>query len=185
MIINQRELFTKTAKRFRGRNEGIAAVEFALIVPFLLVLFVGVSQIGQAVAVKRKVIITTHTITDLITQYTSLSSSNVDTMLAASSQVLAPYPSSNLTLTVSEISTDAYGNATVTWSRSLNGTPLVAGQVWILPSVIVQPNTSYIYGQAVYNYIPIMGYTLIKSLPLTDQLYMSPRLSGSITCSGC
>ncbi len=176
---------SKPIRRLFAHAQGVAGVEFALILPLMLVMFVGIAQLGQALAIKRKVTITTHTVTDLVTQYVSVASADVDSMLSASAEVLAPYAPANLVLTVSEISTDSKGNATVTWSRSLNGTALKAGIVWTLPAAIVQPNTSYIYGQTTYNFTPIMGYTLIKSIPLTDQLYMSPRLSASVPCTGC
>jgi Flp pilus assembly protein TadG len=168
--------------RHRG---GVAAVEFALILPIMIFLFVGIAQLSQAVAVKRKVAITTHTVTDLVTQYTTLQSSDVDSILSASSAVVAPYSTSNLVLVVSEISTDSTGKATVTWSRTMNGTALQKGQVVTLPVSITQPNMSYIFGQALYNYTPILGYTIVGTIPLSDYLYMSPRSTGSIPCSSC
>ncbi len=175
----------KLMHRWLSHNRGIAAVEFALILPVMLTMFVGIAELGQAVAVKRKVTITTHTVTDLVTQYNTVASSDLDSILSASASVIAPYASSNLALIVTEISTDSKGNATVTWSRALNGTAWAKGLSWVLPSTIIQPNTSYIFGQAIYNYTPILGYTILKPFALTDQLYMSPRLSGSIPCTGC
>ena len=67
-------------------------------------------------------------------------------MLGASAQVMAPFPSSNLVVTVSEVTTDASSNATVTWSSSFNGTAYTTGQKVTLPTGLTQPNITLISG---------------------------------------
>jgi Flp pilus assembly protein TadG len=166
---------------FAGDRRGLAAVEFAMLLPFMLVLYVGVTEVGKAIAISRKVTLTVRTVTDLVTQYSALSTADMSTLVNASAQVMAPYPSSNLVVTVSEVSTDASGNATITWSTSLNGTAYTTGQTVTLPSAISKPNISLIWGQVQYNYTPIIGYHIIGTKALTDQIYMNPRLCGAIS----
>ena len=36
-----------------------------------------------------------------------------------------------------------------------------------------------------YNFTPVLGYKIIGTITLTDQIYMSPRLTTSITYTGC
>lgn len=161
-------------------GRGVAATEFALMVPIMLVLFVGVTEVGQAIAISRKVTITVRTVTDLVTQYAALSTTDMGNLLGASAQVIAPYPSSNLAITVSEVSTDANGNATVTWSQSLNGTANKVGQQVTLPTGMNQPNISLIWGQAHYKYTPVLGDNIIGTTTLSDQIYMNSRLCQEI-----
>jgi Flp pilus assembly protein TadG len=170
------------SSRFASHEEGATAVEFALVLPVLLFLFVGVTQVGEAVSISRKVTVTTRTITDLVTQNTSLSASSLNTYLAAAAQVIAPYSSSNLSITVSEIQIDSSGKATVAWSGSWpnSANALTTGATFAIPSALDTPSTYIIYGRATYNYTPVWGYNVIGPITLSDQLYLNPRDSTSI-----
>jgi Flp pilus assembly protein TadG len=172
-----------------GRDRrGIAATEFAMLAPIMLVLFVGVTEVGQAIAISRRVTVTVRTITDLVTQYSAVSTTDMSNLLGASAQVIAPYPSGSLSIIVSEVSTDANSKATVTWSSAVNGTAYTVGQTVTLPSGMAQPNISLIWGQARYNYTPVLGDKIIGTTVLADQIFMNSRLCnkiayGSVTTS--
>jgi Flp pilus assembly protein TadG len=172
------------SRRFRRSERAVAAVEFALVLPLMLFVFVGVTQVGQAIEISRKVTLTTRIVTDLVTQYANVSSSTLSTVLGASAQVIAPYSANNLVMTVSEIYISSSGAATVAWSQSLNGTALVCGAKFTLPSQLDQSssyNTYLIYGQVTYTFTPVLGYKIIGKIPIADQIYMSPRLTNSIS----
>ena len=159
-------------QRFAGDRQAIAATEFALILPIMLVVFVGVAEVGQAISISRKVTITVRTVTDLVTQYSALSSTDMTNLLGAAAQIIAPYPSSKLTLTVSEVSTDSSSNATITWST--NPTAYPAGTKVTLPSGLSLPNITVIWGKAQYAYTPVLGDNIIGATTLSDQIYMDP-----------
>ncbi len=160
----------------------MAAVEFALTLPVLLFVFVGVTEVGEAVSISRKVTITTRTVTDLVTQNSSLSASGLNTILAASAQVIAPYSSSNLSVTVSEIQVDSKGKATIAWSGSWpnSANALTVGSTFAQPTALDTPSSYLVYGQTSYNYTPVLGYNMIGPITLSDHLYLSPRESTSI-----
>ena len=65
---------------------------------------------------------TARTICDLVSQVQSVSNSDMTNALNASASVMAPFPTSNLKVTVSSVKIDANGKATIDWSDSLNGT---------------------------------------------------------------
>jgi Flp pilus assembly protein TadG len=174
--------------RFRSHEKGIAAVEFALTLPIMLFVFVGITQVGQAVSISHRVTITARTITDLVTRETvstgNVPATTIQTDLAAAAQVIAPYPSTPLNVTVSEITTDSNGNATVTWSQSWpnNNNALVAGSPFTLPTTLQGNNVSVIYGKVTYSYTPILGYKIIQPMTLSDSLYLYPRTGTNIPC---
>ena len=96
--------------------------------------------------------------------------------------MLTPYSATPLTVTVSEVSTDNSGAATVTWSQSLNGTARAVGQSITLPTSLVgQKNISLILGEVSYAYTPQLGYTITGTVNLTDSYYLFPRNANSIT----
>jgi Flp pilus assembly pilin Flp len=165
-------------------RSGVAATEFALLVPIMLVLFVGVAEVGQAIAISRKVTITVRGVTDLVTQYSALSNTDMNNLLSAGAQVIAPYPSSNLSIIMSEITTNAKSKAKVTWSTALNGTALKVGKAVTLPSGMSAPNITLIWGQATYNYTPVFGDKIIGTTVLSDQIFMNSRLCTQIAYDG-
>ena len=80
-----------------GRDQrGVSAVEFALLLPLMLTLYLGAVEISQAIGIDRKVTLTSRTVADLASQVSSLASSDMSNVLAASSAVIAPYDSSKL-----------------------------------------------------------------------------------------
>jgi len=104
-------------------------------------------------------------------------------MLGASSATIAPYSVGNATVTVSEVSTDASGKATVTWSQALNGTPRPTGQPMTLPAALGNPSpplVSLILGEVTYQYTPNLGYTISGTVPIADSYYLFPRVSSTV-----
>jgi Flp pilus assembly protein TadG len=172
----------------RGRS-GVAAVEFAIMLPFMLAIYFGGIEIGNGVAIHRKVVITSRALADIASQYTAIASADMIKILGASSTIIAPYPSGPLSITVSEITTTK-SKSTVLWSYSRGGTALVFGSTFTLPGQLpaLDPNGaskpwSLIFAQAAYAYTPTLGYKMTGTLNLPSQIFMSPRQSSCITRS--
>src|ERR1700743_1147370 len=117
-------------RRFLAAADGVAATEFAIIVPFMLLLLVGGTELGEAMAINVKVSATAHSVADMVTQNTALSTTSMQNILTGASAIMAPYPinGSQLTVTVSEVSSDSNGNLTLRWSQSYNGTSFGSGR---------------------------------------------------------
>jgi len=78
--------------RFRKDQNGVAAVEFALIMPFLMILYFGAMETSRFVAVDRKMSRTSSAIADLFTQYVDFGSEeDVYNLMSMSQQIMAPY----------------------------------------------------------------------------------------------
>jgi Flp pilus assembly protein TadG len=176
----------------RSDHRGVAAVEFAIILPFMALLYIGGVELGDGLAIQVKVTDTAHSVTDLISQQSAITNiTTVNSILNASSAIIAPYASppysaSNLMVTVSEVTTDSSGKATVTWSESLNGTKRPMGQTMTLPSSLAgQANISLILGEVSYKYTPNLGGGITGTVVISDSYYLFPRNSASIACSTC
>src|ERR1700749_3536562 len=117
-------------RRFLAAADGVAATEFAIIVPFMLLLLVGGTELGEAMAINVKVSATAHSVADMVTQNTSLSTTSMQNILTGATTIIAPYPcnGNQLSVTVSEVSSDASGNLTLQWSKSYNGSTFGAGR---------------------------------------------------------
>jgi Flp pilus assembly protein TadG len=173
------------AHRFRRAESGAAMVEFAMIIPVLIVLYLGGYQASQAVAVYRKTADTTVELGNVATQYTTMSDTDVSTVMNAASQVMYPYDTSTLAIVLSEIVTDAKGKATVSWSKAnSNGTGLAQGSVVQLPAGMAQPNTYYVLVNTSYRYTPWVNFGFSSPVTMTSQIYRLPRQSASIPETG-
>lgn len=161
----------------------VAAVEFAIVLPFMLLLFVGGVELANALAISVKVSQTAHTVADLVSRNACVTDSALSTMLGASSVTIAPYSAGSATVTVSEVSTDANGKATVTWSKALNGTSRPVGQPVTLPSALGTPspaNISLVLGEVTFQYTPNLGYTFSGTIPIAESYYLFPRVSSVV-----
>lgn len=159
--------------------QGTALIEFAILLPILVLLFLGGYQLADAITCKRKVMITTRAVADLTSQYSSVSDGQIDRILGASTQIMAPYAAGNAQLRVTQVTTDALGVPKVSWSRGLRATALGTGSAFNLPLAMRIPNTSVIYAETVYNYEPGIA-KLVGNVSYTQSLYMLPRLSRSV-----
>lgn len=166
--------------RLQRDIRGVGAVEFALSLPFLVLLYIGGYQFSDAISAYRKVTVATKTVADLTSQYTSVTNDDLDQILAASQQVLTPYKVANAQLTVSQISIDGSGNPKVSWSRGLNTAALTEGTDFTVPASIKQNNTSLIVATIRYNYVPVAASSLIGTIPMRDVIIMSPRASSTV-----
>lgn len=166
---------------FGQDQQGASVVEFAMILPILLTFYLGTVEVSQGVGIDRKVTLTTRTAADLAAQVSSINNADMNNLLNASTAVIAPYDPAPLKVTVSLVSIDASGSAKVTWSDSRNGTKRAVGSSVALPTALKVPNTSLIWSEVSYSYKPTVGYVITGTLNLSDQIYMRPRLSDSIT----
>lgn len=167
--------------RFRRNRDGVSAVEFALVLPLMLSLYIGSSEVSQGISADRKVTLMARTVADLASQVSSISNSDMNNLLNASAAVMQPYNTAPLKITVSSVVIDAQGMATINWSDTRNGTARTQGQAVTLPAALTVPNTSLIWGEVQYTYTPVVGYVITGPLTLKDQIYMRPRLSATVT----
>jgi len=167
-------------RRFIAERRGIAAVEFAMLLPMMLMLFLGSVEVTTGVAIQRKVTLTARAVADLSSQFTNIYNADMSNILNASSDIIAPYAATPLTVVVSELSIDNQGQATVVWSDTLNGTARTAGSSVTIPASLATPNSYLLLGEASYVYDPTYGYVLTGTLTLSDKIYMRPRQSASV-----
>ena len=190
-------------RKFSTAADGVAATEFAIVVPFMLLLLVGGVELGDGMAINVKVSATAHSVADMVTQNTSLSTASMQNILTGATAIIAPYPvnSNQLTVTVSEVSSDSNGNLTLQWSQSYNGTSFGPGRSGIGSSTtppyaalsvptslngtagnVNNPNNqndqvSFIVSEVSYAYTPNLGYTISGTVNLADSYWLFPRCS--------
>jgi Flp pilus assembly protein TadG len=165
--------------RFAADRRGSSAVEFALLLPLMLIMYFGSIQITDAISADRQVTLVASTVAEITSQYTTVSSTDISNILAAASSVLTPFPVANAKVTLSSVLIDANATATIDWSATLNGTQRSGTVTALPPPSLLIPNTSVIWGEAIYNYKPAIGW-VIGTLPMYAQIFLRPRQSNNV-----
>lgn len=176
-----RRSFSEAARRLRRDRRGIGAVEFALILPMMLLLYFGAYEIGEAVTINRKVTHIASTLGDLVAQSKVISGSDMQNILDAAASIISPYPIGPLRLTVSQIRVDDLRRATVMWGVGRNATAPVANSPVTLPDGVRQANSTLVRVEVHYAHSPRVGYVLTGSFDFSDEFMLRPRLVTSIT----
>jgi Flp pilus assembly protein TadG len=172
----------RTARRFLRERQAVSAVEFALLLPVMLTIYVGGTEVTQAITIKRKTTIATRAIGDLVSQASTITNSQMTNILGAAVSIIAPYPVNNLKLVVSSVSIDNGGTAKIVWSdATANTTARTPDTTVTLPTGLnAFPNTTLIWTEATYTYTPPIGYVITGDLNLNDKMYLRPRLVSKI-----
>jgi Flp pilus assembly protein TadG len=169
--------------RLRADMRGTAAIEFALILPLMLSLFIGTVEFYSAIAIDRKVTLMARTLSDLVSQGTKTTNLDMANFFAMGPAMLTPYATSPMKLRVSAIDIDANGVAKVAWSDGSNMAPLTTGIVVTVPAGLRINNTQLIFSEVTYRYTPILKYVLRTDINLADEFYTRPRQSSTVTRS--
>jgi Flp pilus assembly protein TadG len=174
----------------RHDARGVSAVEFAIALPVMLLLYMMAFLLSDMAACNRKVTITARAMADMATRYSALSTSttainSIATIMGASEQILTPYSTSNAMVRVSEVCALSTSATTVqvVWSQVQNGTALTVGNTFTVNSGLFTAGSCQILSEVQYSYTPAISLGTNKSLSFYDSIYMSPRLSSSIPLS--
>jgi Flp pilus assembly protein TadG len=168
-------------------SRGIAATEFAFIVPLMLVLFFGTVEFCSAIAIDRKVTLMARTMSDLTSQSTSVADADIATFFTVASKIIWPYPAATpspyfspptMSGTISELYVDPNTHkAVVRWSKG-NTPRTVGATVTTVPTALLVDSTYLIFSEVNYNYVPTVGYVMAKAgVNLSDVAYTRPRQS--------
>jgi Flp pilus assembly protein TadG len=166
----------RTAGRMLADRSGIAATEFAVIVPVMLVMFFGTVEFSSGVAVDRKVTLMARTLSDLTSQSTSVTDADLTGFFAASKGIMTPYSSSPTQSTISELYVDASKVVKVMWSKGY--APRAKGSTITIPTELKVADTYLIFSEVSYRYVPAVGKVMAPAgVNLTDVAYTRPRQS--------
>lgn len=186
----------KLGFRLGRSKDGIAAVEFGLIVPIMMILFIGVIEVSQAITVDRRVAQVASSTGDLVSRQKTLTTATLNGYMDIITQLMAPYSETPLKLTIANVyaTTAAPDTYLVCWHYHRGNNAANAATAGLtnggsytpgIPTGLVAGGTSVVAVTVSYNYTPIILFNaawsfLDSGITLTDTHYVKPRLSSSI-----
>ena len=167
-------------KRLRREKRGVAAVEFALVLPVLVTAYVGTIEVTQAVIANRKMVATTSALGDLAAQAQVLSDNDVSNVFDAATSTMQPFRTTSLQMRVTQIKIVG-GVARVAWSDARGMTARSPGAVFTgVPSGLMPSDplvTQYlVYSEVTYSYTSPLGNMLIGTMNMSENFWLRPRI---------
>jgi Flp pilus assembly protein TadG len=170
-------------QRLRTDTSGLAAVEFAMILPLMLMMFFGIIDVSNGFAVDRKVSMISQTLSDLTSRYTVVQETDITNFFTIGDAMLTPYDRTVLKTTISQLYLDPSSkSAKVVWSRGDN--KMTKGTVVAVPTDLVAKDSSgnwtanqyLVLGQVTYVYTPTVGWVISKlGINLGESSFTKPR----------
>lgn len=162
---------------------GLSAVEFALLLPIMITMYVGAVEFSHALTIDRRVTSVASTAADLVAQVENITPTEIDDVFDASTSIMLPYNASTISIVLTSVVADASNVTTVGWSCARNGSAHSQGSSITLPTGLTQALSSVIMAEVSYTYTAPVGQFLTGGINLTETFYLRPRRSLTVALS--
>jgi Flp pilus assembly protein TadG len=182
-------LSSSLLQRFWRDRSGVSAVEFAILLPVMLLFVAGAVDVNEGLTVHRKIRQISSIVVDLVSQSDKLTQSEVSTILAGAAKILEPYPNKNLSIVLSVIDVKNKKKQKVAWSFAFHGTALAVGAKLDVPDELTDKHVQLVRAEVTFSFstmfsgylAPIIGRDGYR---MTDVMYQRPRVSEEIKLQG-
>ncbi len=180
-------------------RRGVAAVEFAFVVPLMLAMYFVTVELAQGIATNKKVGRVASIVADLVTQQDKVTGAELDAIMQIGDAIMQPYERTKPAMVVRaiEITPAPNSQVRVLWTRTRNGTcPATPGTVNVPPALNV-PNSFLIQVKSELCYRPMIAWKegqksalglggMIGNIDMDETYFLRPRMSTTIPCTtGC
>lgn len=174
-------------------EDGVAAVEFALILPIMLLVYIGSVEASLAITMDRKVQLVAGTLGDLVARAdTTIPADTLEDYFKAAGGIMTPYPVDKLKQVVTQVLVSADGSsASVVWSREYNfsddevivGTDHPQDSSFELPAAMrtIAQGGYVIVAESSYEHTPLSGFVFNQPINLYRENFLLPRFGDSIS----
>lgn len=163
-------------------RRGVIALEFALILPFLILFCFGTVEVGRFVLLQMKLDHLAASVADLGTRDRTLSAATIDDIFAAGAHIVRPFDlAADGRITLSGVGLTAGDQPRVLWQRRSGGTLDLPSETGTVGSIATLPDEiTLAVGQTVvvaevsFSYRGMFG--LLPERITTKRAYFRPRL---------
>ncbi|WP_350336040.1 TadE/TadG family type IV pilus assembly protein [Coralliovum pocilloporae] len=183
-LIREHQAARRIKRRFRDNSiAGVAAVEFAIILPLMLSMYLGSVEIGTALSAQRRVYHLASAVGDLVGREQTVNRAGLDRVFNLSASLMQPFSSAETTLTIASFVVDGNGRVRRDWIHSRNGTLRIDTDN--VPAFLLQPNSSFIASGTRYIFRPSLAETIFPEYRIERFFFSRPRTENPVTCSNC
>ena len=88
-------------------THGVSAVEFALILPVMITMYIGAVEFSDALTVDRRVTAVASAATDLTAQTEEVSASSINDIFTAATSIMLPYSATPISIVLTSVVADS------------------------------------------------------------------------------
>jgi len=173
----------KLLSKFRRAAAGVAATEFALLLPVMITMFLGSIEMTDALTCKQKVTGLAATAADLIAQEKNVTDADMSNVFSAVNSIVYPYPTTGVKIVISSLVDNGSGGGKVVWSSAQNATPRAVNSTVTIPAGVITTGGSVILAEITYPYTSRVASMLTGTTNMTSTFYARPRRSSTVTRS--
>ena len=171
-------------RRFSSDRRGLAALEFALIAPLMVLVLFGSVEVTELLNTNRRAENASASVADVIARDTDVTTPEISDLWTAAATLMYPNSATPLKMRVTSVRINSATDARVLWSEGYNGySPRGAGSAVALPSGLMIVGSSVIMSEANYHYVPPIGVFLHVAMDLSHTEYRRPRVADPVTRS--
>ena len=188
--------------RAAADRRGVAAIEFALVVPLLLCMYFVTMEVSLAIETNKKVSRVASMVADLVTQQQTTTKAELDAIMTIGQSLLTPYYRSKPTIIITaiEITDETTPKVQVYWSRKLVDDVASAdqakGAITTVPATLTTRGSFLIRVESDLAYKPVITWAAAskQTLGLTaafdgismkETYSLRPRTSATVECTDC
>ena len=170
-------------------EEGAAAVEFALILPIMLLVYVGSVEASALISMDRRVQSVAGAVGDLVARSDgSISAASLTDYFRAAGAIMTPYPPTGLRQMVASVEVRANGTTRVAWCRQYVNNVVSAcadhavNSTYALPAemITIARGKYVIAAKGNYAYTPLYGIVFDQAVRLSRENFFMPRFGTAI-----
>ena len=159
--------------QFLEETSAFGALEFALIAPFMVALWLGTIELTELHLANRKVTVAVQTVADLTAQEQTLTIAKLEDIVSAVNAIMAPYPTGGMGYDIVSVEADIDGNVSAGW-RFTRGNISPGGAIPPRALTLVTQNESVIAATITYRYQTAFSL-LIADVDIIEEAYVRPR----------
>jgi len=177
-------------RRLSLAQQGIAMVEFALVLPVLMTLFYGTIEVTRYILITQKVEKLAHSVADMTAQSQTATLATMNQVMAAASDIMSPYTMGvNGRIIISSLyRAPNTANATVNWQHTGGGTLTAISQVGAVgatPSMqggfTFEERENVISAEVYYRFSPLISTQFFGTTTIYRTAFYKPRFGALLT----
>jgi Flp pilus assembly protein TadG len=172
---------THRLRHFGTARQGLAALEFAILLPMMVFLLFGAVELIDLLQTNRRVENTASSIADVVSRDNEVTDSEVTGMWRALELLMIPDNAADLNIRITSVSIPDSSTATVIWSEGRGMSARVANSSVTLPANMMRAGTSIIMAETEYSYDSPIGIFMDAPMSLQHVVYRRSRLVDPIT----
>ena len=174
--------FLKLTKRFRKDDDGVAAIEFAIIAPIMITMYFGLSEMATAIAVDRRISHGANVAADLLTQQAEMAPLDIEETLAASVRVMGVSNVSDITMQIQSYVLDRNDQMVSEGLINFNtgASNLPAFDASTLSTRVLSQTSGVVVTRVAYTYSPLKLRYFNSDITLSETFLLKPRRSNAV-----